>query len=182
MNNTALHILAATPTEESGSLLDLLGIDVTTLVFQMVAFLVLVLVLGKWVYPVFVGIIDKREADIEASAKAADEAKQAANSAEAEVAALLQEARQEASVIVSTAKTEASALVDAAESKAKKKSEALIVAARSDIDNEIKAARDQIHNEMVDLVTLATEKVVGSALSGKLDEKMVAQSLKEASK
>lgn len=182
MNSTVLHILAATPTEESGSLLDLLGIDTTTLVFQMVAFLILVLVLGKWVYPVFVGIIDKREADIEASARAADEAKQAANNAEAEVAALLQDARQEAATIVSTAKTEASALVDAAESKAKKKSEALVAAARGDIDNEIKAARDQIHNEMVDLVTLATEKVVGGALSDKIDDKMVSSALKEAAK
>lgn len=182
MNNTFMHILAATPTESSGSLLDLLGIDTTTLLFQIIAFLILVLVLGKWVYPVFVEIIDKREADIEASAKAADEAKDAASHAEAEIAVLLQDAKREASNIVSTAKTEATSMIDTAETKAKKKSEALVAAARHDIDNELKAARDQLHNEMVELVAVATEKVVAGALSDKIDNAMIAKALQETSR
>lgn len=180
MNSMYLHLFASAPTGESADLLGMLGIDVKTLIFQIIAFLILVVVLGKWVYPVFVSIIDKREADIAASSKAAEEAKKAADHAEGEVAALLAEAKREAADIVTTAKTEATAMVDAAEKKAKKRSEALVAAARDDIENDMKAARDQLHNEMVDLVTAATEKVVGRAVSAGVDESMIAGSIKEA--
>lgn len=183
MNINPLQIIAAAQSEESADLLGMLGIDVQTLIFQMIAFLILVFVLGKWVYPVFVGIIDKREADIAASAKAADEAKKVADTANTEIAEMLQEARREAGEIVATAKTEAGAMVAAAESKAKAKSESIVAAAREDIEKEISDVRKSLHNEMVDLVTLATEKVVGQAAAKDVvDQKLIKQAVQGGSK
>lgn len=179
MGLTTLQLLAATDAAHSDGLLGMLGIDGWTLLFQVIAFLILVFVLGKWVYPIFIGIIDKREADIAASAKAADEAKKAADQTGKEVAELLAEARREAGEIVATAKTEATAMVTAAETKAKKKSEALVAAAKDDIAKEIASARIVLHNEMVDLVTLATEKVTGSAISKDVDATLIKQAAKE---
>lgn len=180
MNSIYLQMLATTPADTSGGLLDMLGIDVWTLVFQIIAFLVLVFVLGKWVYPVFVGIIDKHEESLEASAKAADEAKKAADTAGAEVARLMKEARREAADIIATAKTEASAMIDTAEQKSKKKAETLLATAKDDIEKEMILARKQLHSEMVDLVALATEKVVTASLSDTVDRNLIKASLKEA--
>lgn len=60
----------------SGSIFDTLGIDGKLLVLQIVAFLILVFALSKWVFPVFIKIVDKRQAAIEESNKAAVEASQ----------------------------------------------------------------------------------------------------------
>jgi F-type H+-transporting ATPase subunit b len=176
MNNVYLLATAS----DSNGLLGMLGIDMPTLIFQVIAFLILVFVLGKWVFPIFVAIIDKREADIAASAKAADEAKKAADNATSEVADLLAEARREAGEIVATAKTEASSMVAAAESKAKTKADAIVAAARDDIDKEVASARQQLHNDMVDLVEIATEKVVGSHVNKDIDAKLIASAVKES--
>lgn len=177
-----LTTVATAETAEKANLFSSLGIDWKLLVLQTIAFLILLVVLRKWVYPPLVAMLDKRDADLKASADAAQEAKQAADRAESEVASLLQEAKHEAADIVATAKAEATAMVDAAEEKSKKKSEALLAAAQTDIENEVKAARDQLRNEMIDLVSLATEKVVGKTVSAKVDSDMIAQSIKEAGK
>ena len=181
MNN--VYLLATTEPDASGDLLSMLGIDVPTLIFQIIAFLILVVVLGKWVYPVFVGIIDKREADIAASTKAADEAKKAVDAANDEVAELLADARREAGEIVATAKTEASAAIASAESKAKAKAESIVAAAHDDIEKEIAGARKALHNDMVDFVTVATEKVVGEAIAkNNVDASLVERAVQEGAK
>lgn len=169
---------AASESASQDGIFGALGIDVGTLIFQTIAFLLLVAALSKWVYPILVGVIDKRQADIDAGAKAADEAKQAADSAEKEVAELLKQARAEATDIVTTAKEEANALVDAAESRAKTKSQAIVAAAKEQLEKDVIAAKKALHNETIDLVTLATEKVVGSAISGDIDKASIAAALK----
>lgn len=177
MGMNIVHVIAATDSEASNDLLGMLGIDVPTLIFQVVAFLILVLVLGKWVYPIFVGIIDKREADIAASSQAAEEAKKVADEASREVAELLRQARVEASEIVATAKKEATVMIDTAESKAKAKAASLVATARDDIDKERAATRTALHNEMIDLVALATEKVVGSTVTKDIDTTLIKEAV-----
>ena len=180
MGMTNVYLLATAAPDASGDLLGMLGIDLPTLIFQIIAFLILVFVLGKWVYPIFVGIIDKREAEIAASSKAANEAKQAADNASAEVAELLSTARREASEIVAAAKTEATAAVTAAEAKAKAKSEAIVAAAKSDIEKEVTSARRSLHNDMIDLVTTATQNVVGTAIATKnIDQALITRAIKK---
>ncbi len=169
---------ATTEAVKNDDVLSALGIDIPTLIFQGIAFLILVFALSKWVYPVLIGIVDKRQADIDAGTKAADEAKLAASDAENEVAKLLQQARAEASDIVTTAKEEASALVNEAESRAKTKSEAIVAAAQEQLDKDVLAAKKVLHNETIDLVALATEKVIGSVLSKNIDKSVIASTLK----
>jgi F-type H+-transporting ATPase subunit b len=157
-----------------------LGIDVTLLIFQVVAFIILMVVLGKWVYPVFIKIIDKREAMIEESTKAAIEAEKNASKTQAEIDALLKEARTEARDIVATAKEEANAMLADVQAKSKAQADHIIEAAHETIDKEVIAAKKALHNEVVELVALATEKVVGGALDAKVDKKVIENAVKEA--
>lgn len=179
---TQLTVMAsATSAEnEGGDILSALGIDWTLLAIQLVAFLVLVWILGKFVYPVFVRIIDERQDKIEASVKAAEAAEQKAESAQEEVAKLLQEARKEARDIVTTAKDEATAMVEASDKKAKARAEKIVADAHDQIEKDVIAARKALHNDTIELVALATEKVVGKVATAKVDDALIASAVKEA--
>lgn len=173
---TVTHFAA---TEPSGDLMSTLGIDWMTLIFQIIAFLVLLFLLGKFVYPWLMKSVDERQADIEAAGEAAAAAEKKAAEAQAEVRQLLKEARAQASDIVATAKEEATAAVESAEQKAKSKSEAIVSAAHEQIEKDIRAAQKTLHNETIELVALATEKVVGKTVSAKVDETLIASAVKE---
>lgn len=163
-----------------GGIMGAFGIDVPTLLFQAVAFLLLVFALGKWVFPVFMAAVDRREARISESLKAADEARQAADTAGEDVAKLLKEARREASEIVSTAKQEAAAMTQDAEVRARAKAEAVAAASLEEINKEVLAAKKVLRKEALNLVAVATEKVVGKTVSDGVDANLIKASLKEA--
>ena len=167
----------ATPAAEGG-IFEALGINWQILILQIIAFLILVVLLGKFVYPWLMKNVDERRANIEAANKAATEAQAAASDAEERVAKLLKQARTEANEIVQTAKLESTSMVASAEEKAKKRADQIIADATSDIDKQVIAAKKALHNETLELVALATEKVVGKALSAKTDDALIADVLK----
>lgn len=178
-----MELLTQFATAETGGSKDIfstLGIHWELLVLQIVAFLILVWALGKFVYPWLMKSVDERQAKIEESVKAAEEAEKKAESAQEEVAALLKEARKEAKEIVATAKDEATAMVEASDAKAKSRAEKIVADAHDKIEKDVIAARKALYNDTIDLVALATEKVVGNLADAKLDKKMIETAVKEA--
>ena len=176
-----LTIMAAEATgHENPGFFEALGIDWKLLVLQTIAFLVLLWFLGKFVYPPLTRMLEKREETIEAGVKAAQEAEKKADDAKAEVAKLLKEARREASDIVSTAKEEATAVVEASDTKAKARAEQIVADAHDQIEKDVAAAKKALHNETLSLVAEATEKVVGKTVTAKVDDKIIADAVKEA--
>lgn len=157
-----------------------LGIDWKTLILQIIAFVILVWLLGKFVYPWLMKSVDERQAQIEESVKAVQAAEEKAESAQEEVAKLLKEARKEASEIIGTAKDEANAAIEASEKKAKSRADKIVADAHDQIEKDVIAARKTLHNDTIELVALATEKVIGKAVSDKVDDKVIANAVKEA--
>lgn len=176
MNN--LHYLAAETTADAG-LFGALGIDWRLLILQLVAFLLLVFLLGKFVYPWLMKQVDERQANIEAAQKAATDAQKAAADNREKVAELLDAARKEAADIVATAKLEAEEMHKTSEAKAKKAAERIVSDAHEQIDKDIAAAQKALHNETIELVALATEKIVGAELSAKVDNQRISKTLQE---
>lgn len=174
-----LSQFAAEETSHSKDLFGSLGIDLTALIINTVAFLVLMWFLSKYVYPALSKSLDKREASIEAANKAAVEAEKSAANAQAETKALLDKARRQAADIVSTAKTEAGSIVAKSEEKSKAQAEHIVAEARDSIQKEVLAAKKALHNETIDLVAAATQKVVGNAVTASVDEKVIRAALKE---
>ncbi|GHU09731.1 hypothetical protein FACS189431_8240 [Alphaproteobacteria bacterium] len=173
---------ALTPEEiEDGGIFGSLGIDWQVLILQMIAFVLLVLILGKFIYPQIAAMLDRREKLIADSVKAAKEAEEKAAASEEETAKLLDKARTEAGDIVATAKKESSGIVADAEAEAVKKAEAIVANAHADIERDIQNARRTLRGEVVELVALATEKVVDSKIDSK-DEKIIADTIKKESK
>lgn len=167
-------------TEPSGDLFGSLGIDWTLLGLQTLAFLVLLFVLKKFVYPPIVSMLDKRDEAIRASADAAMEAEQHAAEAEARTAELLDEAKREAAEIVATAKVEASQTTEDAIKKAELKTESMMSGARDELAKEVETAKRSLEANALELISLATAKVLNEKLDDKKDQSLIEQALKES--
>ena len=178
--NIATQFAAEHAEAASSDVFTALGIDWKMLVFQLIGFVVLVWVLGKFVYPSLMEAVDKRQADIEAGSKAASEAEKKAAEAKAEIAKLMKQARHDASDIVSTAKEEAAAALEKADAKSKERADRIVADAQAQIEKDVLSAKKALHNETIDLVALATEKVVGKTVSAKVDDSVIAAAVKEA--
>lgn len=166
--------------ETNSDIFTALGIDWRLLILQIVAFLILVALLGKFVYPLLMKSVDERQKNIEEAAKAAKKAQESAAESQAETADLLAQARKEASQIVNTAKLEAAEISSASEAKAKSSAEKIVADAHARIEKDIDKARRELHDETLALVALATEKIIRTKLDTKADETLIAKVLEEA--
>lgn len=162
------------------SALDTLGIDVKQLVFQIIAFGILVFVLAKWIFPVLIRAVDERQATIEKGLNAAKQATDDLEKAEAKIGKMLAEARQESADIVAIAHKEATAMVEEAEAKARKKADHIVAEAKTQLDGEVLRARTALQKETRQLVADATEKIIGQKLTTAADEKLIEKALSEA--
>lgn len=170
-----LHYMASA---EAGSsdLFAALGIDWQMLIFQMLAFVVLVLLLGKFVFPVFIKAIDERQSKLDEAGKAAEKAEKMAEEAEAKIQATLKQARTEAADIVTTAKNEATQMIEKAESQAKSRSDRIVAEAHEDLQKDVLAARKVLEKDTIALV----KKAAGLAVSGIADDKLDAALIKKS--
>lgn len=178
--DVSLQTLAAAAADDD--VLAVLGIDWTMLVLQLIAFLILVAIFGKFVYPIFMKIIDERQAKIEESVRAADEAREAAEKAESRVEADLKKARAEAADIVATAKAEAAQLTENADKKAKERAERIVADAQEEIDKSVRLARKELKRETLSLVKQAAAAATSHVADSKLDDALVQKSLEESKK
>lgn len=175
------HLTQLAATEAaSGDVMGQLGIDWEMLVLQLIAFLILLFLLKKFVYPVLIGVVDERKKQVDESRKFAEEVKAQAQTTEDEVAKLMKQARIEASEIVATAKDEAQHALSQAETKAKERADAIVTQAQAQISKDIAKARQELQAETLELVALATEKVVGADVRGKLGDKVIERAVSEA--
>jgi len=168
----------AATTTASGGIFEALGIDWKTLILQMIAFLILVWLLGKYVYPWLMKSVDERQDGIEAATKATIQAQAATADAQEKIAHLLKEARLNAADIVATAKLESANALTASEQKAQKRAEQIVADARVEINKEVLEAKKTLYNETLELVTKATEQVVGKVVTGEIDSKLVVDAIK----
>ena len=159
-----------------------LGIDWTSLILQILAFVVLAFILAKFAYPSISKLLDQHEEQLERSNKLIHEATKRAEEAEIEVKELLDKARRDSLAIIKAAKDEAAQITDDAHEKAKKRSEDLLDNAKEQIERDIKAARESLRKEVIDLVILATEKVTKNVLDKKVNKKLVEKSLEDLRK
>jgi F-type H+-transporting ATPase subunit b len=170
----------AAHSEGSGDLFSSLGINWQMLIFQMLAFIILVVVLGKFIFPVLMKAVDERQAKIEEAGKAAAAAEKKAEAAESKIEDVLKQARTEAADIVTTAKNEATQMIEKAESQAKQRSERIVAEAQEDIAKDVLAARKALEKDTIDLVKRAAGLATSNVADSKLDTALVKKSVEGA--
>lgn len=167
-------IIAST---NSPSIFEALGLNWKLLVEQSIAFLILVWILGKFVYPVMIKAIDTRREQIEAGMKEAQASQEALENAEQKVADLIAEARKEADDLLSRSHQEAGVLVADAENKAKERAEQIVTDARAQLETDVAKARRALKAETIQLVAAATEHIVHEKIDNKKDAGLIEHAL-----
>jgi len=166
----------------NGNFFSSLGIDWQMLIVQIVAFLILVWVLGKWVYPWLIKQVDDRKDRIDAADKAAAEAKKAAEEAAEKTEQLLEDARKQAGEIIETARQESQAIAADSAEKARAQADNVIKEASEQLGKDIESARQTLRSETLDLVALATAKVSKAKIDAKADAKLISTAIEEAAR
>ncbi len=172
------HIVTQFGAESAGGL-GVLGINIQSFVFQLITFVLVLILLRKYVYQKLVDTLESRR---DAVLESLDNAKLAAIELEKmneKTAKLLNLAKSEAADIVALAHKEASQSVEDAELKAKKRANHLIETAESRLNQDVEKARVELRAEMLALVAQATETVLKTKLDSATDKKLIASALKE---
>lgn len=160
-----------------GGLFTALGIDLRSLILNALAFLVVVWVLGKFVYPSLIKALDAKKDELEGAARMEQDAKKALDKAEGKAESIVSEARSAADEILATAKADATAQIEAARKKASEQAERLVNEAREQLGRDVAAARRELKTETAKLVAEATGAVLGEKLDEKHDAELIARSL-----
>lgn len=174
-----MHDALLVASTSSPGLFEALGIDWKLLVEQAFAFGILVIILGKFVYPPLMKAVDGRREQIEEGLKEAKASHEALEKAEAKAADLLAAARKDADDILARSHQEAAAQVAEAETKAKRRAEQIVKDARTQLESDVTKARQALKSETVKLVAAATEQIIGEKLDERKDADLIKKSLKE---
>ena len=172
-------MISAFTASSDPSLLSALGLNWQLFIEQGLAFVILVWVLKKFVYPTLIKSIDERRNQIEAGLEEAKQSQEALEKAEAKVEKMLAEARKEADEIIARSHQETVAMVADAEGKAKTRAEQIVKDAHTQLDADIAKARTMLKDETIKLVTLATEHIIGEKLDERKDAGLIKTALSE---
>lgn len=148
-----------------------------TLIAEVIAFLLMVLLLGKFVYPRVIKAATEREGKIEAGLRAADEAEKRLRDVQQQVQQTLDEARAQAREIINRAHTDATVEAEEVRRNARAEGDGLIQRARTDISAERDRAIQDLRSEVSNLVVQATAELIGVVLDRKEHDRLIEEAL-----
>ncbi len=150
-------------------LLDING----TLIAEIIAFLLMLGVLAKWVYPPIIKAAEARQNQIKQQLEQADKARTKAEERLQEAQAEIVGARVEAGRITEQANRAAERIQQEAEEKAREEARRIVEGASRDIDAERQRAIHAIRLQMADIVTGAVRRIVGESLDGERHRQLI---------
>lgn len=133
----------------------------TGLVFWMlVAFLILLFIVGKFGFPTIVTMVDKRKNFIDESLQAAKEANERLAGIKEEGERLLQQARHEHASILKDAEASRQRIVSEAREEARAEGARMIEDAKQQIQTEKEAMMSDLRRQVADLSVAIAEKIL----------------------
>lgn len=157
-----------------------LGINLPSLLAQIINFTILLVLLRLFVYKPLLRLLDERRRRIQEGMEAAEQAKQRAAEAEKDVQAQLERARQEGQALIGQAQQIAARLQDQAREQARQDAEALLARARSEIQLERDSAIAHLRREFADITVAAAEKVINQSLDRQAHRRLIEEALAES--
>lgn len=148
-----------------------------TFVIEIVAFLLLVGILARWVYPFIGRIATARQQQITQALDQAEHDRQDAEARLKDATTRLDEARQQAAQVVAGAGRTADQIRQEARERATEEAQRIAAAASQDIEAERQRAIQSVRGEVADLVAAATERVIGGSLDGEKHHQLIQQAI-----
>jgi F-type H+-transporting ATPase subunit b len=156
-----------------------LGLNAKSFLFQLITFVIVLLILRKWVFPKLVATLEERRKVLEQSLEQARETEETLRKTEASTAEILSKARDQADAALSDAQNHAKEIISQAEKSGETAAARIVKEAESHLSKERAKLRDEIKEELADLVVTTTEKVIGKRLSTQEDMNLIKSSIKE---
>ena len=156
-----------------------LGINLKSFIFQLITFVIVLLILRRWVYPKIVATLEERRKTLEASLVHARQTEEALKAAEAKADELLQKARAQADTALAEANTRVEELIAKGETAAAERAARIVSEAEERLGQERDHLRTELKEELAELVALATEKVLQQKINEREDRALIERSLKE---
>jgi F-type H+-transporting ATPase subunit b len=157
-----------------------LGLNLPGFFWHLVNFVILLLILQRFLFPPVLRMLDERQARIRESMERA-EALQAESARAAEnVRQQLEEARREGQNIINTANQIAERLKQERQQQAQTEYEAILKRAQEDAARERERAYAELRTQVADLAVLAAERIIHRQLDPAAQRQLVEEFLAEA--
>ena len=151
--------------------MELLTPGIGLIFWQVVIFLLLVVLLGKFAWRPILDSLKIREESIDEALRSADEARDEMSKLQADNEKLLAKAREERDILLKEAAKIASQLKDEAKEDAKKITSKLIEDAKASIVSEKEAALKEVRNQVAELSVEIAEKLIRKSLGDEKSQK-----------
>ncbi|MEX0881510.1 MAG: F0F1 ATP synthase subunit B [Candidatus Saccharimonadales bacterium] len=165
--------------EESGSGIGAFNINLKSFLFQLATFVIVLLVLKRWVFPKLTATIEARRRTLEEGLVKAKETEEALVRTEEKAGHIIKAAREQADKALSDANAQAKDIIAKAEAAADAQAKRLIDEAKERLDHEHLKLREQLRGELADLVIMTTEKVLRQKVNESEDRRLVESAVKE---
>lgn len=158
--------------------LEALGVNVPSLFWHTLNFLLLVLLLTRFLYRPVMKVLDERAARIKESMERAEYIKDQLALTSRESQLQLETARKESQAIVDQAAQIAERVKVQARQEAQAEAEKIVVAARTQLQHERQQVVAELRREMADLVVAAASKVIGRSMDDPTQHQLVEEFLR----
>lgn len=156
--------------------------DIGLVFWNTIAFVILLVVLGKFAWKPMLKAISERENGIEEALLKADKMKAEIATMQSENEALLAKAREERATLIKEAKEASDKMVAEAKEKAKSEYDKILADAQLAITQQKNAALTDVKNQVGSLVVEVAEKILRKELSNKADQESYIKQLADGVK
>ena len=150
-----------------------------TFIVELVAFLLTIFVLAKYILPRINVRIEERQATIRQALADAEEAKRRAAEAEEEYKRVISEARSEARSVVDEANKLGEQVRADRRQQAEDEYERIVARARDDIEAQTRRASEELRRNAADLAVSVVEKVIGDGLDPQAQKSLIDRTIAE---
>src|SRR3979490_2883819 len=150
-----------------------------TVIVELITFLVMLAILGRYVYPEIVKLAEARQRAVAEQLKEAEQARASAEERLKEAEERLNDARKTAQSVIEAANKSAEQLRQEMRQKAEEESKRTVEAARKEIEAERDQAGRSGRNAGASLVVAATEKVIGQTLDDDKHRELIDKAIRE---
>ncbi len=172
-----LTMLTQFGADESSSGIGALGISGSSLLIQLVTFVLAYLVLRKYAFAPILKVLNDRRETIEKGVKLGEEMQKERAELDKKVTAELHKARNEADGILAEANDTAKSTIRSAEDKAREKAAGIVKEAEANAEQAVKRARKALESELVGLISDATEAIIDEKVDAKKDAVLIDRAL-----
>jgi len=157
-----------------------LGINPSTLLAQIVNFVILFVLLYLVAYKPIMRMLDERSNKVKDSMEQTEYIKEQAAHAEEEAKKQLEAASKEGQEVIARAVRTGEEVRQQAQQEARQDAEVLIGRARTEIQRERDEAIDELRGEFAELTILAAEKVISRSLDKEAHRQLIDKTLEES--